>query len=119
MTKTPSSSPPLSKDKEDEELRDSGHSMSIGNPILGASSVTVSYLIHYDSLLQNVTDIITKCNSYFITKCFRFFIRKCDSFIIKCDSYYKLRPFHSKMRRLLQITTVQPCINACNRQSSL
>ena len=25
----------------------------------------VSYLIHYDTLLQNATDIITKCNSYF------------------------------------------------------
>ena len=31
-------------------------------------SVTVSYLIRYDSLFQNATDIITKCDSYFITK---------------------------------------------------
>ena len=36
--------------------------MSIGNLILGVSSVTVSYLIHYDSLLQNTTDIVTKCD---------------------------------------------------------
>ena len=42
--------------------------MSIGNLILGVNSVTVSYLIHYDSLLQNVTYIITKYDSYFITK---------------------------------------------------
>ena len=55
-------------------------------------SVTVSYLSRYDSLLQNVSDIITKCDSYFIAKC--------DSFITKCDSYYK-------MRRLLQIETIQ------------
>ena len=27
----------------------------------------VSYLIHYNTLLQNATDIITICNSYFIT----------------------------------------------------
>ena len=26
-------------------------------------------LIHYDFLLKNATDIITKCDSYFITKC--------------------------------------------------
>ena len=43
----------------------------------------------------------------FITKCVKGFlllnttvIRNCDDFITKCDSYYK-------MRRLLQITTVQ------------
>ena len=34
-----------------------------------------------DILLQNTTDIITKCDSYFITKC--------DDFITKCDTYYK------------------------------
>ena len=28
----------------------------------------VLFLIHYDTLLQNVTDIITKCDSYFIAK---------------------------------------------------
>ena len=39
--------------------RDIGHSMS-RNLILGVSSVTVSHLINYDNLLQNVTDIITK-----------------------------------------------------------
>ena len=80
----------------------------------------VSYLIHYDSLLQNATDIITKCDSYFITKCDRSLLQNasrfllgnaivllqiatvitnCDDFITKCDSYYK-------MRRLLQIATV-------------
>ena len=33
------------------------------------------HMIHYDALLQNVTDIITKC----------------DSFIAKYKSYYKLQ----------------------------
>ena len=59
VTKIPPPSPQLSKD---EGLRDIGHSMSIGNLILSVSSVTVSYLIHYDSLLQSATDIITKCD---------------------------------------------------------
>ena len=63
----------------DKGLRDIGHSTNIGNLILGVNSVTLSYLIPYDSLLQNATDIITKCNSYFI--------KKCASFITKCDSY--------------------------------
>ena len=86
--------------------------MSIRNLILGVNSVTVSHLIHYDSLLQNATAIllqnvtqvyckmcqvfITKCDS-FITK--RTVIIKCDDFITKwtvitkCDVYYKLRQY--------------------------
>ena len=94
--------------------------MSIGNPILGVNRVTVPYVIHYDGLLQNATDIITKCDSYFIGKCDRSLLQKassyllqnttvllqnvtvatnCDNFITKCDSCYK-------MQRLLQIATV-------------
>ena len=55
-------------------------------------------MIHYDTLLQNLTDVI-KMRQKFIAKCVRFFITKCDSFITKCGSYYK-------RRRLLQIVTV-------------
>ena len=76
-------------------------------------------MIHYETLLQNATDIITKCDNYFITKCDRVFqqnvsgfllqnatvilqnatiITNCDDFITKCSSYYK-------MWRLLQIAT--------------
>ena len=117
--------------------------MSPGNLIWGVNSVTVSCLIHYDSLLQNATDIITKCDRYYykIWQQFYYGMRQmllqnvttillrnaaeiyykfrqvffykmqpfyykmwqlftnCDDFIIKCDSYYK-------MRRLLQITTL-------------
>ena len=32
------------------------------NLIVVVNSVTASYLIHYGSLLQNATDIITKCD---------------------------------------------------------
>ena len=66
---------------------------------------TVSYLVHYDTLLQNTTDIITKYGSCFITKydksyfkmrqVFYYkmwqFITKCVDFITECDSYYKMR----------------------------
>ena len=111
VIKIPSPFPPLSKD---EGLRDSGHIMSIGNLILGANIVTVSYLIRYDSLLQNATDIITKCDSKFITKCSRSLLQNtsgfllqnatillqnatvitnCDNFITKWDVYYKVRQY--------------------------
>ena len=115
--------PPLSKD---EGLTNIGHSMSTGNLIWGVNGVTVSCLIHYDRLLQNATDVITKCDSYFIPKCYRsllqiasgFFIQNatvllqnltiitnCDDFITKYDSYHKMLP-------LLQIATVQAYIKS-------
>ena len=72
--------------------------MSIGNVILVVSGVTVRCLIRYDTLLRNVSDIIKKYDSYFIRNVT--FITNCNNFITKCDSYYK-------MRRLLQIVTVQ------------
>ena len=59
--------------------------MRIENLILGVNRVTVSYFINYNSLLQNTTDRITKCDICIITKCVRF--------------YYK-------MRELLQIATI-------------
>ena len=113
-----SPSPPFSKG---EGLKNIGHSMSIRNLIFDVNSVTVSHLIHYDSLLQNATNFIIKCDSYFITKCDRSLLQNtsgfllqnttvllqnmtgitnCDDCITKCDSYYK-------MWRLLQIATVQ------------
>ena len=77
--------------------------------------VLVSHLVHYDTLLQNMTDIITKYDSCFFYKMRQEFIRKrvsfftpkCGSFITKCNSYYKLQQLYYKMRRLLQIATVQ------------
>ena len=74
----------------------------------------VSNLVHYDTLLQNATDINRKCSSYFITKCDKGLfknesgsllqnaavITKCLDFITKCDIHYKLR-------RLLQNVLAQ------------
>ena len=75
---------------------------------MGFNSVMISYLINYNSLLQNATDIITKCDSSFITKCDRSLLQNasgfllqnatvllqnatiitnCDGFIPKCDAY--------------------------------
>ena len=83
-------SPPLGID---EGLRDIGHSVSIGNLILGVNSLTGLYLIHCDSLLQNATDIITKCNNFLITKCDRSLFQNASGFLLQnatfitnCDS---------------------------------
>ena len=91
-------------------------------------------MIHYGTLLQNATDIITKCDSYFITKCDKSLLQNasgfllqnatvllqnvtvitnCDDFITKCDSYYK-------MRRLSEIATVQSSWSfICKKQHGL
>ena len=45
-----------------EILRDIEYSMRIGNLVWGVNSVTVSYLIRCDRLLQNATDTIRKCD---------------------------------------------------------
>ena len=99
---------PSTRLSKDEGLKDIRHSMTIGNLFLRASSVTVSYLIRYDSFLQNKMLQILSQNAtaillqQYITKCVRFFVTKCDSFITKCDSYYKLQQLYCKMRQLLQ-----------------
>ena len=81
----------------------------------------VSYLIHYGSLFQTATGIVTNCNSYFIIKCDRSLLQKASGFlfqnvivllqnatgITKCDDFIKKLDSHYKMRRLLQIATVQ------------
>ena len=41
------------------------------------------YLIHYDTLLQIVTDIITKCDSCFITKWDRSLLKNASGFLFK------------------------------------
>ena len=83
---------------KDEALRDFGYSMIIvvrykEINFWEPTMVTVSYLVYYDTLLQNVTDtqtaiVILLQNA----KSVRFFITKyCDSFITKFNIYYKMR----------------------------
>ena len=66
---------------QNEGIKKIGYSMSIKNLIFGINSVTVSYLIHYVSLLQNAIDVITKCDSYFVTKCDRSLLQNANIFI--------------------------------------
>ena len=69
--------------------------------------VAVSYLAPYDTLLQNATDIITKCDSYFITKRGKSSLQKASGFLLqnvtillqdttfttKYDVHYKIRRY--------------------------
>ena len=66
--------------------------MSIDNLILSVISVTVSYLIHYDSLLQNATDVLLQNATEVYYKMRQVF-------------YYKMQQFYYKIRQLLQIVT--------------
>ena len=61
-------------------------------------------MINYDNLLQNATDIFTKCDSYFVTKCDRNILQNALGCLLqnakvllpnatvtsKCNVYYKL-----------------------------
>ena len=91
---------------KNEGQKDIEHSMSIENLILGVYSVTVSYLIRYDSSLQNATDIITKYERSILQNASGFLLQNTtvllqnaalitnsDNFITKCDSYYKMRQY--------------------------
>ena len=59
-------------------------------------------MIHYESLLENVIDIITKCSRCFITKCDRSLLQNASGFLLqnatvitKCDVYPKLRQYNN------------------------
>ena len=78
--------------------------MRIGNVILGVNSVTISYLSHYDTSLQNAANIMTKCDSYFIVNSDRSLLQNASYFLLqnatvisKCDVYYKLRQHNNKI----------------------
>ena len=80
--------------------------------------VLILYLVHYDTLLQNVTAIFLQNSTKVYYKMYQVsllqnatvlwqyttIVTKCIDFITKCDSFYKLR-------RLLQNGSVQSSIS--------
>ena len=60
-----------------ERLRDVQHSMSM------VLDTRFRIFIHYDSLLQNATNIITICDSYFIRKCDRILLQNASGFLLQ------------------------------------
>ena len=87
-------SPPSLPLSNDEGLKNIGHCVSIRNLIFGVNSVTVSYLIRYDSLLENATDVVTKCDRSLLQRASDFLLQNA-AVITKCDVYYKLRQYTS------------------------
>ena len=55
-------------------------------------------LVHYDTLLQNVTNIITKCDIYFITKCDKSLLQNMSGFLLQNASFITNATFYYKMR---------------------
>ena len=45
--------------------------------------VVVSYLVHYDTLLQNVTDIAIKCDGFVITKFEKSLLQNASFFLLQ------------------------------------
>ena len=70
--------------------------------------IVVLYLIHNDTLLQNVTDIVIQCDSYFIKKCNKSLLQNASGFFVqhatillqnvtvitKSDVYYEMRRYN-------------------------
>ena len=73
----------------------------------------VSYLVHYDTLLQNVAHIITKCDGYFITKCDKSLLRNASDFllqnatvIVRCDVCYKMCHYIRAIDKATELSSV-------------
>ena len=56
---------------------------------------TFSYLVHYDTLLQNAENVFRKCDSHFITKLDKSLLQKAS------DIFLKMRLFFYQMAQLL------------------
>ena len=57
--------------------------------------------LHYQLLLQNATDVITKCDSYFITKYDRSLLQNASVFLLQNATVNCY-----KIRQLLKIATI-------------
>ena len=85
----------------DKEVKEIGHSMGIGNTILGVNSVTISYLIRYESLLENATDILLQnATAILLPNATEVYCKMRQVF------YYKMRQLYYKMRQSFEIVTI-------------
>ena len=50
--------------------------------------IAVLYLVHYDTLLQNLTNIVKKFDSYLIVKCNESLLQHGSGISLKNDKYY-------------------------------
>ena len=65
-------------------------------------------LVHYDTLLKNVTGIITKGGNFLLENATKVYYKMRHAF------YYKMGWFYNKMEQLLQNATfVTKCVGTC------
>ena len=111
--------------------RVSVNTLSLIAKVLGIFRIVWARYYTWGFIFDSLWHFITKCDRYyynvrqlfyykmrqkFIAKCGRFFVTKRDSFILKCNSYYKLRQFDYKMWQLLQNATfIINCDSTRNR----
>ena len=62
-------------------------------------------MIHYDSLLQNATYIITKCDKSLLQSESGFLLQNATVLLQNATVFYKMRRLFCKMQRLLQNVT--------------
>ena len=68
----------------------------------------VPYLVHYDTLLKNVTGTITKGGKFFLENATKVYYKMRHVF------YYKMGWFYNRMGQLLQNATfVTKCVDTC------
>ena len=88
----------------DEGLRDIGNNMKIVLDVRKSNFESQQWLrfhtwfiitLYYKiwQILQNAKAVSLQMLQKFLTECVRFCITKCDSFITKCDFYYKRRRY--------------------------
>ena len=93
--------------------------MSIENLILGVNnSVTISYLIHCESLSQNAANIVTKYDCYFITKCDRSLLQNASGFLLQNETV-SLQNETVLLQNATVITNYDTFITKCHRKNKM
>ena len=82
--------------------------MSFANFTWSIQEYFVPYLVHYDTLLKNVTGIITKGGNFFLENATKV------NYKMRHVFYYKMGWFYNRMGQLLQNATfVTKCVDTC------
>ena len=73
-------------------------------------------MVHYDTLIQNVTDIIIKCNSFFITKRDKCLSQNASGFLLQnvillLENEIFNAIFYNEMQQLLQDASSQTTLH--------
>ena len=102
-------------------LKDIQHIMNIVLVTRFYTWLLWNFIRKWDSYYHKMWHIFYyKMRQKFITKCVRLFVTRYESFIVKCNSFCKVRGSHYKMcnsykmRRLLQNASMQNLMRVCH-----